>query len=113
MKTIEELSLKNMVLIERYLNDQMSEKEAKAFVKQLAKDKELQDDYELVKHLFPLEPAEIRKKVQQQPFLPLLEGVRYDRKMNVGNSLIRNGLMIVLAVLLMGITCAFVLTILG
>lgn len=116
MKTIEEIHFNNVVLIEKYHNNTLSEEELKAFLKKLAEDTDLQEDYELLKDYFlesksatsghPINPY--RRIDAQKPYS--LDSVgRFERKLVTGKSLIRNSFFILLAVVLMALTCAFML----
>ncbi|MEH0154533.1 hypothetical protein V6R21_10340 [Limibacter armeniacum] len=52
MKTIEQFSLRNIVLIERYLNDSMNPKEKREFLVRLSVDDELREDFDMVVDAF-------------------------------------------------------------
>ncbi|GAA4846696.1 hypothetical protein [Algivirga pacifica] len=48
MKTIEQFSLLNIILIDKYLNDRLNPRERKEFLDRLGMDDELMDDFDTV-----------------------------------------------------------------
>ncbi len=114
MKTIEDLNLNNMVLIEKYLNNKLNEKEEKAFLKQLSNDEELQEDYEVAKDILlnqetPKPKAKLHEALQRRLKQYDKSGIRLSRKGVIGKELISNGIVAVLAVIFMILTCALVI----
>lgn len=115
MKTIEELSLKNMVAIEKYLNDQMTDDEKLIFLKSLEKDQELREDFEMAREAYVninLDKDFTKKYKTRKGFfeLPIFS---INRKRNLGNKLTQNGLIAILAAVLMFVICLAMLFILS
>ncbi|MBX2844197.1 MAG: hypothetical protein KTR26_20695 [Flammeovirgaceae bacterium] len=114
MKTIEEFTLQNMVLIESYLNGKLSEKEREEFFQRLEVDEELADDLELVKTNNFYSETSIKKssnsvikfKEFNQPNLKIT------KKVSIGNAILSNGFLAILGVIILAIFCTLLLFIL-
>lgn len=77
MKTIEQFSLRNIVQIEKYLNDKMSPKEKREFLLRLGADYELKDDFDMVVKSF------LDEKDKSNPQSPLNSKIKQARQKSV------------------------------
>ncbi|MBT31067.1 MAG: hypothetical protein CMO01_15530 [Thalassobius sp.] len=109
MKTIEELSLNNMVVIEKYLNDQMTEDEKISFLKQMEKDKDLREDFEMAREVYidiniggdfkANSDLKIKKGLFELPVFSI------NRKKNLGEKITKDSLLAIIAAIMMVIVC--------
>ena len=115
MKSINEFTLNNMVQIERYMRDEMSAEEKQEFLTRLSTDKELQDDYEMAKGILLIEQTRSSKQATPLNKLSFFDNGNFkvSRKGIVGKQLIGSGIMTVLAVVFMILTCALIISIIA
>ncbi|WP_020527229.1 hypothetical protein [Flexithrix dorotheae] len=111
MKTIEEFTLQNMVLIESYLNGKLSEKERAEFYQRLEVDEELAEDLELVKTSnFFLEGKNKKASDSINRFKEFNQpNLKITKKVNIGKAILSNGFLAILGVIILAIFCTLLL----
>lgn len=90
MDITDELNLKDVLLIDQYFSNELSEEERKAFKKRLRKDKQLQEDYLMIQKTYYQE---------EMPWLEQginLEEIRLRARRMKGKELLKYGLWLLL-----------------
>ncbi len=114
MKTIEEFTLKNMIVIEKYLNNEMTEKEKAKFLTELEEDDELREDFELAKASLKSENKnQFRPIRQHQKNLFDLPVFSINKKRSLGKKITKDGLLYITIATLMLTICGIILYIIA
>jgi hypothetical protein len=114
MKTIEEFTLKNMIVIEKYLNNELSENEKAQFLNQLDKDEELREDFDLAKA--SLKDIHFKKgspSVSQQKRILDYPVFSISKKKSLGKKITKDGLLYITIATLMLAICIIILYIIA
>ncbi len=111
MKTIEQLELNNIVLIDRYLNDQLTEMEMRRFERRLEIDNDLRLDFKMVLESYRKDYAKLRRLKKHQINLDEFNAdvAFLKRKVSLGKRIVSFGLMAVLFVISLVVICSVVL----
>ncbi|MDW7693342.1 hypothetical protein R9C00_01185 [Flammeovirgaceae bacterium SG7u.111] len=113
MKTIEELSLENIVQIEKYLSGKMSNREANAFEEKLRRDEELCDDFEMINEEINKKGKSLRWGYNPYSNPQDRNVVRMERKRQIGKTLTGNGFLALAVMLIMVAICAVMIAVAG
>ena len=114
MKTIEEFTLKNMIVIEKYLNNKMTGKERTQFLASLKQDKELREDFELAKASLE-EYTRVRNKPLSNSQKTMLDFPVFsiNRKKSLGKKITQDGLLYITIATLMLTICGIIVYIIA
>lgn len=115
MKTIEQLELNNIVLVDRYLRDQLSVRDARNFERRLEIDNELRLDFKMVVESYKGDYDKLKslKKghINLNDFNPDMAFLR--RKVNLGKKIVGYGLMAALFSILLVIVCSLAIVLIA
>jgi len=112
MKTFEELSFKNVAIIEKYLSGNMSAKEKEAFRSRLREDDDLKEDYDMLKDsVLQYREAAQEERIYQKLSRFDTNATRVQRKRKVGLGITKNGFMAFVAMVLMVLVCALLIAV--
>ena len=116
MKTIEEFTLENIIVIEKYLNNELSNEEKAHFLNRLENDEELREDFEMAKASF----KDIKEQSQKNHFesehqknlldIPVFS---INRKKSLGKKITKDGLLYIVISTLMLSICIIILYIIS
>ncbi len=116
MKTIEELKMDNIVLIEKYLNGRLDPAGEQAFLAKVKADSDLQTDFNMVLEAFP----QHRNKKQRdwlsrwQDAYPMEESSpQFARKAGMANAFVKLALLASAGAFMLLLICAMMLAFIG
>ena len=114
MKTIEEFTLENMIIIEKYLNNEMTGKERAQFLARLKEDEELREDFELAKSsINPNKKSGNLPLRQSQKTMLDFPVFSINRKKSLGQKITKDGLLYITIATLMLTICGIILYIIA
>ncbi len=110
MKTIEQLEFGNIVLIDRYLNDELGPEESRRFERRLSMDNDLRIDFKNVVESYRKDYKKLgqlkKSRLKFDDFDPNMAYLR--RKAGIGQRIVNYGLMAALFSILLMVVCGVV-----